>query len=182
MNMYDLMKVMKPFSNKNCFAPFYGVVFPEDPAYRIKSLPDGKCFIFGIEEHWVSGMLMGDEFYYFDSCAEKPTDEIMDYVQDKAVYFNMKRLQDNNEIICGIYSMHTIRCLSIGIEFEDYCSFMSSLENPDKYMRDYSASMLNYNLPKPKVYWRNFWLENCSRCQPKKICSAHEGYLVSPRS
>lgn len=52
--------------------------------------------------HWVCYKKMGNKVYYFDSFGNlKPPLELSRYFGDNEIYYNYRRVQNFNSVICG---------------------------------------------------------------------------------
>ena len=91
-----------------------------------------KEYIINLDEysdvgtHWIALFCKKNEFVYFDSFGvEDISEEIKEFIRNKNIKANIFRIQEDNSIMCGYFSIGFIDFMLAGKRLTDYTDLFS---------------------------------------------------------
>ena len=118
-------EIQKYYKNE----PRFNGVFSRNNLF--KKIKDG-AYIINLDEyadvgtHWIALFCKKSEIVYFDSLGvEHIPEEIKEFIGNKNIKPNIFRLQENNSIMCGYFSIGFIDFMLAGKKLTDYTNLFS---------------------------------------------------------
>lgn len=123
MSNFDIVEIVRKMNIKNFRGVFMADELPNNPLTN-------ECAVVNLDEsrnegtHWVCYWKEGNVSYIFDSYGGRPSKEIVTYLKNTRIFYNDKRIQDFNTVICGHLCLFVLNELSNDKSFDEVLNML----------------------------------------------------------